>query len=134
MIKINVMDEKEINWEQRRYEIAKECVAALIRDEITLEDAVKISVEQADELIKELKESMESKCWISVNERKPDISDVGISDNVLLKVYVYNKKHKNTYECCIEAFYDSDIDIWEFMLPISKRNLEITPKEWRSIK
>lgn len=128
------MDEKEINWEQRRYEIAKECVAALIRDEITLEDAVKISVEQADELIKELKESMESKCWISVNERKPDISDVGISDNVLLKVYVYNKKHKNTYECCIEVFYDSDIDIWEFMLPISKRNLEITPKEWRSIK
>lgn len=128
------MDEKEINWEQRRYEIAKECVAALIRGEITLEDAVKISVEQADELIKELKESMEYKCWISVNERVPDISDVGISDNVLLRVYVYNKKHKNTYECCIEAFYDGNIDSWEFMLPISKENLEITPKEWRSIK
>lgn len=45
----------EIDWEKRRYEIAKECVAVLMRNEITLEDAAKISVEQADALIKELK-------------------------------------------------------------------------------
>lgn len=45
----------DIDWEQRRYEIARECVAVLMRDEITLEDAAKISVEQADALITELK-------------------------------------------------------------------------------
>lgn len=44
-----------IDWEQRRYEIAKECVAALMTNEITLEDAAKISVEQADVLIEKLK-------------------------------------------------------------------------------
>lgn len=49
-----------INWEQRRYEIAKKCVAVLMRNEITLEDAAKISVEQADALIKELKKEMEA--------------------------------------------------------------------------
>lgn len=43
-----------IDWEQRRYEIAKECVAALMT-KITLEDAAKISVEQADILIEKLK-------------------------------------------------------------------------------
>lgn len=47
--------EKEIDWEQRRYEIAKECIAALMHIEITLEDAAKISVAQADTLIAELK-------------------------------------------------------------------------------
>lgn len=46
---------KKIDWEQRRYEIAKECVAVLMRNEITLHDAAKISVEQADALIAELK-------------------------------------------------------------------------------
>ena len=46
---------KQIKWEQRRYEIAKECVAVLMSSEITLEDAAKISVEQADALIAELK-------------------------------------------------------------------------------
>lgn len=46
---------KEIDWEQRRYEIAKECVAVLMRNEITLHDAAKISVKQADALIAELK-------------------------------------------------------------------------------
>ena len=46
------MDEKEINWEQRRYEIAKECVAALIRDEITLEDALKEGISDVLEIIK----------------------------------------------------------------------------------
>lgn len=45
----------DIDWEQRRYEIAKECVAALITNEITLEDAAKISVEQADILIEKLR-------------------------------------------------------------------------------
>lgn len=45
----------EIDWEKRRYEIAKGCVAVLMRNEITLEYAAKISVEQADALIKELK-------------------------------------------------------------------------------
>lgn len=48
-----------IDWEQRRYEIAKECVAILMRNEITLEDAAKVSVEQADALIKELKKGAE---------------------------------------------------------------------------
>ncbi len=43
------------NWEQRRYEIAKECVAVLMSSEITLEDAAKVSVKQADALIAELK-------------------------------------------------------------------------------
>lgn len=48
-------DKNYIYWEQRRYEIAKECVAVLMRNEITLEDAAKLSVEQADALITELK-------------------------------------------------------------------------------
>lgn len=48
----------EIDWEKRRYEIAKDCVAVLMRNEITLEDAAKISVEQADALIKELKKEI----------------------------------------------------------------------------
>lgn len=47
-----------IDWEQRRYEIAKECVAVLIRNiDITLEDAAKVSRKQADVLIKRLKEN-----------------------------------------------------------------------------
>lgn len=46
-----------IDWEQRRYEIAKECVAVLMRNEITLEDAAKVSVKQADALIAELKKN-----------------------------------------------------------------------------
>lgn len=50
-----ITDWDNIDWEQRRYEIAKECVAVLMRNEITLEDAAKISVEQADALIAELK-------------------------------------------------------------------------------
>jgi hypothetical protein len=47
-----------IDWEQRRYEIAKECVAVLMRNiDTTLEDAAKVSVKQADFLIKRLKEN-----------------------------------------------------------------------------
>lgn len=49
---------KTIDWEQRRYEIAKECVAVLMRNiDITLEDAAKVSIKQADVLIKRLKEN-----------------------------------------------------------------------------
>lgn len=48
---------KTIDWEQRRYEIAKECVAVLMRNiDTTLEDAAKVSIKQADVLIKRLKE------------------------------------------------------------------------------
>lgn len=50
-----ITDWDNIDWEQRRYEIAKECVAVLMNSEKTLEDAAKISVEQADALIAELK-------------------------------------------------------------------------------
>ena len=46
-----------IDWEQRRYEIAKECVAVLMRNEITLKDAAKVSAKQADALIAELKKN-----------------------------------------------------------------------------
>ena len=52
---LTITDWDNIDWEQRRYEIAKECVAVLMSCEITLEDAAKISVEQADALITELK-------------------------------------------------------------------------------
>lgn len=45
----------QIDWEQRRYEIAKECFAVLMNDEMALKDAAKLSVEQADALIAELK-------------------------------------------------------------------------------
>ena len=45
----------DIDWEQRRYEIARDCVAVLMRTEMTLEDSAKISVGQADTLIAELK-------------------------------------------------------------------------------
>lgn len=51
----------ETDWEKRRYEIAKECVVALMPTEITLEDAAKLSVEQADALIKELRKGKEEK-------------------------------------------------------------------------
>lgn len=58
--KISELDffSETIDWEQRRYEIAKECVAVLIRNiDITLEDAAKVSIKQADALIKRLKEN-----------------------------------------------------------------------------
>jgi len=50
-----ITDWDNIDWEQRRYEIAKECVAVLMSDEMSLEDAAKVSVKQADALITELK-------------------------------------------------------------------------------
>lgn len=75
----------------------------------------------------------EAQRWFSVSEEMPDTSDHGISENVILKLSVYNKKHKNTYECCIEAYYDSDIEIWHFILPVSDKGLELTPVSWRPI-
>lgn len=54
-IEVIQLGSSDVDWEQRRYEIAKECVAALMTNEITLEDAAKISVEQADVLIEKLK-------------------------------------------------------------------------------
>ena len=54
-IYLTITDWDNTDWEQRRYEIAKECVAVLMSGEITLEDAAKLSVEQADALITELK-------------------------------------------------------------------------------
>lgn len=54
-IYLTITDWDNIDWEQRRYEIAKECVAVLMSGEMTLEDAAKVSVEQADALIAELK-------------------------------------------------------------------------------
>lgn len=53
--KLTITDWNNIDWEQRRYEIAKECVAVLMSGEMTLEEAAKVSVEQADALITELK-------------------------------------------------------------------------------
>ena len=52
---LTITDWDNIDWEQRRYEIAKECVAVLMNGEMSLEDAAKVSVEQADALITELK-------------------------------------------------------------------------------
>lgn len=54
-IYLTIIDWDNIDWEQRRYEIAKECIAVLMSGEMTLEDAAKVSVEQADALIAELK-------------------------------------------------------------------------------
>lgn len=46
----------EINWEQRRYEIAKDCCAVLMTCEnLELHVSAEISVKQADALIAELK-------------------------------------------------------------------------------
>lgn len=50
-----ITDWDNTDWEQRRYEIAKECLAVLMNSEMTIEDAAKLSVEQADALIAELK-------------------------------------------------------------------------------
>ncbi len=76
----------------------------------------------------------EAQCWFSVNEELPDTFDCGVSENVLLKLSVYNKKHKNTYECCIESYYDSDIEHWHTMLVINDKNLVLTPVAWRPIE
>lgn len=50
----------EINWEQRRYEIAKEVLGKLVIwkedvDEINYERSVRDALQLADELIKQLK-------------------------------------------------------------------------------
>ncbi len=57
---------KTIDWEQRRYEIAKECLAAqingVISADISWDDLamVKYSINAADELIKQLRKSSEN--------------------------------------------------------------------------
>lgn len=76
----------------------------------------------------------EAQRWFSVSEEMPDTADHGISENVIIKLSVYNKKNKNTYECCIEAYYDSDIKTWHFMLPVSDKGLELTPVSWRPVE
>ena len=76
----------------------------------------------------------EAQRWFSVNEEMPETSDRGVSENVILKLSVYNKKHKNTYECRMEAYYDSDVAEWRFMLPIDAKGLELTPISWRPIE
>lgn len=78
--------------------------------------------------------AQEAQRWFPVDEELPDTSESGVSNNVLLKLAVYNKKHKNTYECCIEAYYDSDIKHWHTMLVIDEKNLTLTPIAWRPIE
>ncbi len=53
------MTGKDIIWEQRRYEIAKDVYCALIREEYpsSLDFLAKMAVQLADKLIKELKET-----------------------------------------------------------------------------
>lgn len=76
----------------------------------------------------------EAQHWFSVSKELPDTSDFGVSENVILKLSVYNKKLKKTYECCIEAYYDSDIEHWFFMLPVDIKNLKLEPLVWRPIE
>lgn len=53
--------ENNIDWEQRRYEIAKECTSTLCTLDIKVDDVVKLSVEFADALIEELKKKKGSR-------------------------------------------------------------------------
>jgi len=76
----------------------------------------------------------EAQRWISVEDELPHTGESGISDNVILQLKVYGKKQKNEYQCCIEAYYDSDTEEWFFMLPVDKRNLTLTPLSWRPIE
>jgi hypothetical protein len=64
----------------------------------------------------------------------PDCGVCGISDNVLLKIEVFNCLHGNKYRCCIEAFYGEDEEEWHFMLPLDDKNLRVTPLAWREIE
>ena len=50
-------DANQIDWEQRRYEIAKEVMGVEASNEPFSEDAAKYAVACADALIKELKNS-----------------------------------------------------------------------------
>lgn len=74
--------------------------------------------------------------WRDVNVELPeeDEKDSGISKNILLKFSVYGKKHKNTYECCIESFFDTDTESWHTMIPLDEKNLKLTPIAWRPIE
>lgn len=72
--------------------------------------------------------------WISVDDELPEILDFGVSENVILKLLVFEEKHKNSYECCIEAFYDGAMDVWRFIIPIDDRNIKLKYIAWRPIK
>lgn len=76
----------------------------------------------------------EAQCWFPVSEKVPDTSDSGVSESVILKLSVCNKKYKNIYECCIESFYDSDTEMWHFMLPVYDKGLVLIPLAWRPIE
>lgn len=48
--------EKDIDWEQRRYELAKDVLAGLeVNSESKIESDCKLAIELADEMIKQLK-------------------------------------------------------------------------------
>ena len=81
-----------------------------------------------------LEKRKESERWISVNDELPPEEEFGVSENVILKLEVYGAVTKNTYQCCIEAYYDLDLNNWHPMLPIDDKNLKITPIAWRPIQ
>lgn len=98
--------EKEVDWEQRRYEIAKECIAALMHIEITLEDAAKISVEQADALIAELKkESAESQNIQETQKKEVYLGDI---IEVNGEKYICKEAHEDQDCSCCDLCIDDD--------------------------
>lgn len=62
---LEIIDEKEIDWEQRRYEIAKDALAGIIAEESVpgtdpfhyIDKDASRAIAYADELIKQLKEN-----------------------------------------------------------------------------
>lgn len=52
-----IRDQREPDWEQRHYEIAKEVMGAVASNGVFSDDAAKYAVACADALIKELKKS-----------------------------------------------------------------------------
>lgn len=76
----------------------------------------------------------EAQRWFKIDEDElPDPGEANISENVILQLTVHNTKRKNSYSCCIEAYYDSDTNLWIPMLPIDDKNLELIPIAWRPI-
>ena len=60
--------EKDIDWEQRRYELAKDVLSGLeVNSESKIESDCKLAIDIADELIKQLKESEATK-WTKKKE------------------------------------------------------------------
>lgn len=75
----------------------------------------------------------ESIRWRDVNVELPEAKKKGISDNVLLKYSVNGLIHDNTYECCVEAFYCHDTEMWHSLMPLDDENLKLTPIAWRPL-